>query len=75
MNQGLTYERQNFKNFKSKCKNYLYDLGRISSSKQKNSKSQRKRLENLHHELFSSLSYLLLNIILLTRIFRGTDVI
>lgn len=33
MNQGLICERQNFKNFKSKHKNYLYDLGRTSLSK------------------------------------------
>lgn len=47
MNQGLIYERQNTKNFRCKHRDYLYDLGRISSSKHKMGKSQKTRLENL----------------------------
>lgn len=35
MNQGLIYKRQNAKNFRFKPRDYLYDLGRISSSNHK----------------------------------------
>lgn len=46
-NQGLIYERQNATNFRCKHRDYLYDLGKISSSKHKTCKSQKKRLGNL----------------------------
>lgn len=43
MSQGGTYERQNLKNFRCKCRDYLYNPERISSSKHKNCQSQRTR--------------------------------
>lgn len=54
MSQGLIYEWHNFlKNFRCRSRSYLYDLGRISSSKHETCKSQKVRIFDYVCEILS----------------------